>query len=182
MKVAIRPLVEEDAYTSVKWRNDPEVFKYTGNTYQHEITIANELEWIRKVTADSHDYRCAILADGIYVGNIYLTDIDGIAAQYHIFIGNKAYWGKGVAKQASLQILRYAFHTLHLQSVHLRVRKENTSAFMLYKKLGFKETGTEGDWISMSRTREASDAGEGGNEAFGEGRGEQNKPSIYNKE
>ena len=32
MKVTIRPLVESDAYTSVKWRNDPEVFKYTGNT------------------------------------------------------------------------------------------------------------------------------------------------------
>ena len=27
MKVTIRPLVESDAYTSVKWRNDPEVFK-----------------------------------------------------------------------------------------------------------------------------------------------------------
>ncbi len=28
MNVTIRPLVEEDAYTSVKWRNDPEVFKF----------------------------------------------------------------------------------------------------------------------------------------------------------
>lgn len=34
MEVAIRPLREEDAYTSVKWRNDSEVFKFTGNTYK----------------------------------------------------------------------------------------------------------------------------------------------------
>ena len=100
MEVAIRPLREEDAYTSVKWRNDSEVFKFTGNTYKNEIKIENELEWIPKVVANPNDYRCAILADGVYVGNIYLTDIDGKAANYHIFIGNKEYWGKGVAKKA----------------------------------------------------------------------------------
>ena len=75
MNVRIRPLKEQDAYTSVKWRNDPEVFKFTGNIYNHEITIDNELEWIRKVTANPTDYRCAILVDEVYVGNIYLTDI-----------------------------------------------------------------------------------------------------------
>ena len=30
MYVTIRPLQVEDAYTSVKWRNDTDVFKYTG--------------------------------------------------------------------------------------------------------------------------------------------------------
>lgn len=149
MKVTIRPLVESDAYTSVKWRNDPEVFKYTGNTYKNEIKIENELEWIRKVTASPNDYRCAILADDVYVGNIYLTDIDGTSAHYHIFIGNKGYWGKGVAKQASLQILDYAFNKLKLTSVALRVRKANTSALMLYKKLGFVEEKEDDTWISM---------------------------------
>lgn len=149
MKVTIRPLVESDAYTSVKWRNDPEVFKYTGNTYKNEIKIDNELEWIRKVTASPTDYRCAILADDVYVGNIYLTDIDGTSAHYHIFIGNKEYWGKGVAKQASLQILDYAFNKLKLTSVALRVRKANISALMLYKKLGFVEEKEDDTWISM---------------------------------
>lgn len=149
MKVTIRPLIEEDAYTSVKWRNDPDVFKYTGNTYKHEIKIENELEWIRKVIAIANDYRCAILADGVYVGNIYLTDIDGISAHYHIFIGNKNYWGKGVAKQASQLLLDYAFHNLKLENVQLRVRKENVSAFMLYQKLGFVEENEDDVWVSM---------------------------------
>lgn len=46
MKVSIRPLKIEDAYTSVKWRSDTEVFRYTGNTYDHIITIEDELAWI----------------------------------------------------------------------------------------------------------------------------------------
>ena len=149
MKVTIRPLIEEDAYTSVKWRNDPEVFKYTGNTYKHEIKIENELEWIRKVMANPHDYRCAILADGLYVGNIYLTDIHDGTAHYHIFIGDKNYWGKGIAKQASLLILDYGFRVLKLKEIQLRVRKENVSAYNLYLKLGFKEVKQEGEWTSM---------------------------------
>ena len=149
MNVTIRPLVEEDAYTSVKWRNDPEVFKFTGNTYKHEITIGNELEWIRKVIANTNDYRCAILVDEVYVGNIYLTDIQEGKAHYHIFIGNKNYWGKGVAKKASLLILDYAVKVLNLKEIFLRVRKKNTSAYNLYLRLGFKDVMIDGDWTLM---------------------------------
>ena len=149
MNVTIRPLVEEDAYTSVKWRNDSEVFKFTGNTYKTKITIDNELEWIRKVIANTNDYRCAILADDVYVGNIYLTDINDGNAHYHIFIGDKKYWGKGIAKQASLLILEYAFKVLKLDEVYLRVRKENISAYHLYLNLGFSEIFSEEQWIGM---------------------------------
>ena len=149
MKVTIRPLIEEDAYTSVKWRNDPKVFKYTGNTYKHEIKIENELEWIRKVIAKANDYRCAILVDEVYVGNIYLTDIQDGKAHYHIFIGNKNYWGKGVAKKASLLILDYAVKNFKLKEIYLRVRKENTRAYNLYLRLGFKDVMADGDWTLM---------------------------------
>ena len=149
MNVRIRPLKEQDAYTSVKWRNDPEVFKFTGNIYNHKITIDNELEWIRKVTANPTDYRCAILVDEVYVGNIYLTDIKEGTAHYHIFIGNKNYWGKGVAKKASLLILDYAVKVLKLKEIFLRVRKENTSAYNLYLRLGFKDVKVDGIWTLM---------------------------------
>ncbi len=149
MNVRIRPLKEQDAYTSVKWRNDPEVFKFTGNTYNHEITIDNELEWIRKVTANPTDYRCAILVDEVYVGNIYLTDIKEGTAHYHIFIGDKSYWGKGVAKRASLLILDYAFKVLNIKEIFLRVRNVNTSAYNLYLRLGFKDIKVDGVWTFM---------------------------------
>ncbi|MGO5249504.1 GNAT family N-acetyltransferase [Segatella copri] len=149
MNVRIRPLKEQDAYTSVKWRNDPEVFKFTGNIYNHEITIDNELEWIRKVTANPTDYRCAILVDEVYVGNIYLTDIKEGTAHFHIFIGDKSYWGKGVAKRASLLILEYAFNVLNIKEVLLRVRNVNTSAYNLYLRLGFKDVKVDGIWTLM---------------------------------
>lgn len=150
MQVTIRPLQEKDAYTSVNWRNDPDVFKYTGNTYDHIITIESELNWIRKVMSNSNDYRCAILADGCYVGNIYLTDINDESATYHIFIGEKSYWGRGVAKQASILLLDYASKVLRLSYVELSVRRnENIAAIQLYKSLNWVEEKTDGHWILM---------------------------------
>ena len=152
MIVTIRPLKVEDAYTSVKWRNDPEVFKYTGNIYNHEITIESELEWIKKVISNVNDYRCAILVDNIYVGNIYLTDIHNRIGNYHIFIGEKDYWGKGVAKMASVQIIEYGFNVLGLNQIKLNVRPANKSALNLYTSLGFKKI-KENEMIEMSLTK-----------------------------
>lgn len=152
MIVTIRPLRVEDAYTSVKWRNDPEVFKYTGNIYNHEITIESELEWIKKVISNVNDYRCAILVDNIYVGNIYLTDIHNRIGNYHIFIGEKDYWGKGVAKMASVQIIEYGFNVLGLNQIKLNVRPANKSALNLYISLGFKKIKENG-MIEMSLTK-----------------------------
>ena len=149
MQVTIRPLQEQDAYTSVKWRNDPEVFKYTGNTYDHEIRIETELEWIRWVIRKPNEYRCAILADDRYVGNIYLTDISDGCATYHIFIGDKDYWGKGVAREASRLIIDYGFKKLKLERIVLEVRKQNERAIQLYRTLGFVIMSEGDEWIEM---------------------------------
>ena len=149
MEIKIRPLVEDDAYTSVRWRNDPEVFKYTGNIYDHEITIESELNWIRKVINNPNDYRCAIIADDVYVGNVYLTDIDGVSARYHIFIGNKDYWGRGVAKEASKQIIDYGFDRFKLKEIKLKVKKQNTRALELYISLGFSLFTSNEEWCEM---------------------------------
>lgn len=149
MQVTIRPLQEQDAFTSVQWRNDPEVFKYTGNTYDHEITIESELSWIRRVISNPNEYRCAIIVDDKYVGNIYLTDICEGHATYHIFIGDRGYWGKGVAYEASRQIIDYGFKELKLDKIVLEVRKQNERAVKLYLSLGFTPVGNDEDWIYM---------------------------------
>lgn len=153
MEVSIRPLRIDDAYKSVIWRNDPEVFKHTGNTYNHEITIESELAWIQDVISRKHDYRCAIIADGNYVGNIYLTDIDNGRGTYHIFIGDKSYWGKGVANIASKLIIQYGFNILKLNTIVLRVRPSNTAAIKLYHKLGFHIESQSDSFINMILTR-----------------------------
>lgn len=138
MTVTIRPLCEGDAFKSFLWRNDKEVFALTTKNYDSEITLKDELLWIKRVLLNSDEYRCAIEADGKYVGNIYLTNITSEEAYYHIFIGDKSYWGKGIAYDASQQLLEYAFNCLHLNRVLLEVRPDNYKAIHLYRGIGFE--------------------------------------------
>lgn len=66
-----------------------------------------------------------------------------------IFIGEKDYWGKGVAEEASRQILKYGFEERGLTYVYLHVRKDNVRAVRLYNKLGFVPIENEDNWIKM---------------------------------
>lgn len=147
--VEIRPLVEADAYTSVKWRNIPDIWTQTEFAPPREITINDEMNWIRRAIVVETARRFAILAEGEYVGNIYLTGIVDGVADYHIFIGELRYWGKGVAKSASLKLIRFASEVLELDRIHLKVRRDNQAAVRLYTNLGFKLSGSEGDFLLM---------------------------------
>jgi RimJ/RimL family protein N-acetyltransferase/glycosyltransferase involved in cell wall biosynthesis len=136
--VLIRPLREDDAMTSFNWRNDPEVWKFTGRRPDRVITPEIEREWIRKVLSEDNSARFAILVDNTYVGNIQITNIiPAEEGEYHIFIGARDYWGKGIATQASWQIIRYAREKLGLKKLYLTVKPENEAAIRVYRKCGF---------------------------------------------
>jgi len=158
MKVEIRPLKESDAYTSVRWRNIPELWTYTNFSSTREITIQDELNWIRKVLRKPEEARFAILADGEYIGNIYLTGIHNGIGEYHIFIGEREYWGKGIARKASELIIEYGKGVLMLRTITLSVKKDNSAAHHLYTSLGFREVGEEGGFTLMELGTTNSDS------------------------
>ena len=145
MNISIRTLQEQDAEISVKWRNIPDIWTHTTFKADREITLQDERNWIQKVINEETSARFAIMVDDVYVGNIYITNIDNEGGEYHIFIGDKNYWGKGVASAASRLILDYAKDTLRLKYIDLYVKKDNQSAFHIYEKLGFKLTGKSRD-------------------------------------
>ena len=142
--VLIRPLSEEDADTSYRWRNDPAIWEYTGNRPDIEISKNIERAWIRKAIKESNSCRFAIMADGIYVGNIQITNInERKEGQYHIFIGEKTYWGKGVATLATYQIIRFVKEVLDLKQLYLLVNPDNKPAIKVYEKCGFIKVSDE---------------------------------------
>ncbi len=145
MNISIRTLQEKDAEISVKWRNIPDIWTHTTFKADREITLQDERNWIQKVINEETSARFAIMVDDVYVGNIYITNIDNEGGEYHIFIGDKNYWGKGVASAASRLILDYAKEVLQLKYIDLHVKKDNQAAFHIYEKLGFKLTGKSRD-------------------------------------
>jgi len=144
LKVLLRPLALEDAHTSYKWRNDPEIWKYTGSKPNIFVTEQMEMEWLKEKINEVNSRRFAIIADNQYIGNIYISDIiEKKEGQYHIFIGEKNFWGKGIAKQSTDQLIIFAKENLKLNNLYLIVNPANIVAIKLYEKCGFVKVNDE---------------------------------------
>lgn len=152
MKITIRPLEEKDAYTSWRWRNDPEVFANTVRRYSGPVTLQNELDWIRTVLDRPDERRFAILADGIYIGNVYLTEVKNEEATIGIFIGNKKYWNKSAGSETYKQILSYASNILRLSTIKCLIRTENIASRRLNEKFGFFPTRIDDEFVYYIKT------------------------------
>ena len=139
INIYLRPLKEEDALTSYKWRNDTEVWQLTGSRPDMVVTSEIEKNWIRKVLRDptSRRFAICIAESDEYIGNVQLTSITEEEAEFHIFIGEKKYWGKGIGYQATEKIIGFARKNMSLKSIYLYVKALNKAAIMIYEKVGF---------------------------------------------
>jgi len=151
MNVTLRKLTKGDAAISYKWRNDPEVWKLTGRTFTNNVSKEMEEKWIDNINRSSVDVRFAICVnkDQKYIGNVQLTNIKNGSATFHIFIGDKEFWGAGIAKAATTLILNYGFDVLNLKAISLSVCKAHTAAIAVYKYNGFKDDGFDGNVMNM---------------------------------
>ena len=140
MNVYIRPLCVKDALKSSHWRNDPEIWAYTSSRPDRYITQDIELEWIRIALKNeaSKCFAICILGTDEYIGNAQLTNINNLSAQFHIFIGNKIYWGRGISTFVTGRVLDFARNNLNLKKIYLEVNKKNAAAITSYKKNDFK--------------------------------------------
>lgn len=141
--VYIRPLTLEDAKTSYLWRNDPEIWKYTGSKPDQFISQAMETNWLENKLNKPNEKRFAICvaANDQYIGNIQLLDITDTEATFHIFIGEKSFWGKGISLAATQLLLTFAFLEMKLENVSLEVNPMNIAALALYNRTGFLAIG-----------------------------------------
>ncbi len=147
--VTIRPLVEEDAYISWQWRNNPKVWENTVNRPPFKITPETELEWIRKVLKEDNSRRFAILVDGVYSGNVQLTEIAGKESYAGIFLGEENTWRNGIGTAALRLILNYAREELGLERIRGRVRKTHFSSYRMLRKLGALEDHIDDQFIHV---------------------------------
>lgn len=131
----LKPSDVSEAYVS--WLNDPIVNKYLETRYG---TLSDVKEYVEsKLKSDSAILWGIFWKDGKHIGNIKLEPIDfgKKVATVGILIGDKEYWGRGVATESIELISNYAFEMLHLEKIILGVMKENASAIHVYKKCGF---------------------------------------------
>lgn len=153
--IYIRPLRMGDHEVAYHWRNNPEVWKYTGSRPDIVVTEEIERQWMERVLAQTNVMRYAICIKDTdeYIGNVTLTDIEDGRAQFHTHIGATQYWGKGISSKATRMMLEMGF-AAGLCEIYLGVHKDNAGALSVYRKWGFVEAGREGDEIKMTLTKQ----------------------------
>jgi diamine N-acetyltransferase len=149
--VYLRPLSVNDASISYRWRNMPEIWRFTKAAYANEITLETEKAWLSGVLKRKDQRRFAICLkkNDQYIGNVQLLDITQTDASYHIFIGETCCWGKGIAQAVTLSVMNYAFRDLNLQKVSLHVHMNNFAGIAVYLKIGFHAVAQEESFIIM---------------------------------
>lgn len=151
LSIYLRPLCIEDAQISCHWRNDPEIWKYTGQRPDVNITTEIETNWLKGTLnrKDQLRYAICIVGTDTYVGNVQLLDILNNKAELHIFIGDRAFWGKNIGYNATIQVLRLGFLKQMLSEIYLKVHTENKIAQKIYERAGFQASTSEKDLLSM---------------------------------
>ena len=141
--IIIRKLKPEDAETSWKWRNDPELWKFTDRTHSNYITKEIEQAWIERVLNSGTDERFAICMgkEHRYIGNIHLSISENKVGECHIFIGDKNQWGKGIAYKSTMLLIEYARQNLQLNKIRAKIHTDNMASRVNLNKMGFNETG-----------------------------------------
>jgi RimJ/RimL family protein N-acetyltransferase len=126
------------------WLNDPEVNKFLA-------TKSATIEELRSYITQKDNQKDALFfgifikENDKFIGTIKLEpiNVENNKATIALMIGDKNYWGKGIAGEAIKLLIDYSFNELDLEEINLGVIGENKAAIRAYEKLGFKETKRE---------------------------------------
>ena len=131
----------EDAATYVKWLSDFDTTDGLGNSALI-MTVEAEEEWIKSVQGTTQ-FAIIRKEDDALIGNCGIQEINQICqcAEVGLFIGEEENRGKGYGQEVLRLLLDFAFGTLNLHNVMLRVFAFNERAIHTYQKVGFREFG-----------------------------------------
>ncbi|MCY0935618.1 GNAT family N-acetyltransferase [Streptomyces sp. H34-S4] len=148
-----------DAEALWRWNHDPEVMRWMDDSYAQPVDRVRT--WLTDRPRNSYgDLLLGVeaLADGVLIGLVTLRDAEtekGIAT-LDVYLGGKAYWGRGYATDTVRTVCRYGFEDMRLHKVTLTVATENRAARKAYEKVGFVEEGRlrqvfrrDGRWFDM---------------------------------
>ena len=141
VKISIRKFERTDIPKKVEWINNPENNQFLH--YDIPISVEGTEKWFDSHINDINRYDAVMEADGVPVGTIGLLSIDrkNSKAEYYVAMGETAYKGKGVAKEAGRLILQYGFEELGLNRIYLITEIDNIAAQKLFEKVGFTREG-----------------------------------------
>lgn len=143
-RVYLRALEPEDYKKSIKWRNDDEIWEMVGGP-KHFVSEAYEKKWVEDAifSKDSINLAICLKENDEYIGNAYITNMDWINRSAHApsMIGEKQYWSSGLATEARILLLYFAFYERGFNRIWASILEENIGSQRMCEKCGYKKEG-----------------------------------------
>ena len=148
--VALRRPQPEDLSAVIRWYRDQEIARLT--RYQTRPMTHAEIErffQVRMLAPDALAYSIVELPQWRLVGFTTFSslDPDNGSVLFHITIGERDAWGRGLGSEATELMVKHAFEGLLLHRVGLTVFSYNVRAIRAYEKAGFRVEGRLRDAI-----------------------------------
>lgn len=143
-KVSLQLPRAGDLGAVMRWYTDPEIGRLT--RYQPRPMTAAEIERFfhgRLLSPDALAYTIHERPSERLIGftTFSALDADNGSVMFHITIGERDAWGRGLGTEATELMLAHAFDRLGLHRVGLSVFSFNTRAIRAYEKAGFRIEG-----------------------------------------
>ena len=140
----MRPVKVGDANQNYcRSMNDREITKYTESRFSTH-TVENIKCYIEKETQNGSIFMAIVIKENDkHIGNIKIHRIDKNHkhGELSLLIGDKAYWGQGIATEAIKLIVDYAFTALDFHKLYATVYSINIGSIKAFEKAGFNEEG-----------------------------------------
>ena len=124
----------------VGWLNDKDVNSFLESRLSKQ-TINSVKDFVKNVIESDHSYMFAIIhkESNDYIGNIKIGPIESNYRNSFIgyLIGEKKYWGNGLATEAVFLATKFCFDFLKLHKVRAGVIAQNIGSIKLLEKLNF---------------------------------------------
>lgn len=142
-RIILRLLEERDLPLRVKWVNDPGICSML--MFDYPLSLAKTQAWFHQTVLDPTKVHFSVVdrATEVVIGMTGLLDITPKhqRAQFYITIGEKDYWGKGIAGEVIGAVTEYGYNELNLNRIYLYTLPGNGRARKVYERNGFVREG-----------------------------------------
>ncbi len=139
MGVVLRPITKEDTPLIVAWRNNERV--RTNFVFREVFTEEMHNNWMDTKVATGEVVQFIIETEEEHkpIGSVYIRDITETSGEYGMFIGDDAEVGKGYGRDVVRLTMDYAFKTLGLDHIIIRIFADNPASLRACIAAGFVE-------------------------------------------
>lgn len=146
----MRAIEAEDLPQLQSWANDPAIQSHLVG-WHFPVSARDQLAWFNALDLRSSNQRFAIDdPDGRFVGTANLVSIDWVngTATHGVMVGDPAQRRKGLALDAVMAVMRYAFDELRLHRLDSEIIAYNDASQRFYLgKCGWQKEGVREGWF-----------------------------------